>query len=350
MQSSLKVNQMIQHDTKPTLQDRSLVQIITSYRSASALYAFVKLDLPTFIHNNSSPTLKKAAFYSGVPIEKLSRLMDVIAMEQIVAIENSCLHLTTKGKQLATDKSLRDWILCELSPTYWNVWANLTDALQQNIDCAFDSTHNQSFFPYLKENENFHKLFQSVMTNYSIRAGAEVAKAINFEDDKKIVDVGGGHGHMLFSILKANQHLHGCVFELHENYKGFQIEKQKTGLLDQRATFQSGNFMHEAIPRCDTIIMKNIIHDWDDENAVHILSACRQSLKNNGRIILAEILKSEDPLDSLGKSLDLLMMLLFNGKERNYSQYQSLAEQSGLTISNIYPTRGPLSLIELRKA
>ena len=97
----------------------------------------------------------------------------------------------------------------------------------------------------------------------------------------------------------------------------------------------------------DAYIIKHIIHNWDDEHALTILRNCHRAMTGNGRLLVVEMVIPEGNAPSLGKLLDLEMLVLFlHAHERTEAEYRALFERAGFRLTRIVPTKSPYGVIE----
>jgi len=233
------------------------------------------------------------------------------------------------------------------SDWFYNTWGQLPYSLRSG-EPAFDFLHGKSMFEYLTENPAAAQIFNDGMTATSMPESAAIVSACDFSSVRKLVDVGGGHGLLLSAILKKYPEMKGVLFDSQpviENALSVFAEPPLSG----RCECMAGDFFHSVPQNGDTYILKYIIHDWDDENALTILRNCREAMAQDGRVLVVEIIVSEGNTPCIGKFLDLLMLLFLRGFERTETEYRNLFERAGFTINRIVPTPSPLSVIELVK-
>jgi cyclopropane fatty-acyl-phospholipid synthase-like methyltransferase len=158
------------------------------------------------------------------------------------------------------------------------------------------------------------------------------------------VDVGGGQGGLLASILERTPGLHGVVFD-----QAVVVEQARAALaargLGSRAEAIGGDFF-ASVPEGDAHILSFVIHDWDDERAIAILRNIHRAQRDGGRVLLVEIVIPEGNEPSFGKLLDMEMLLLPGGRERTRSEYASLFEAAGFRLDRVTTTESPCSLLE----
>ena len=116
------------------------------------------------------------------------------------------------------------------------------------------------------------------------------------------------------------------------------------GDLSQRVEIQSGNFF-EHVPTADVLIMKNVLHDWNDEKCQIILSRCRQAMQPSARLLIVEMVIAS-PTDLMGAFYDMHMQVILGGKERTESEFSALLQGAGIRLNRIIPTKSPTKIIE----
>ncbi len=254
--------------------------------------------------------------------------------------------LTPLAEPLLSDVpgSLRAFF--EMMTTDWQfeTWAHLPYSVQTGKP-AFDKVHGTSSFEYFWTNEKAGRVFNDAMTSNSAFTSAAMMDSYDFSAVSKLVDVGGGHGLLLASILKKYPQLQGVLFDvLHV------VEAAKTTLdaygVTSRCETASGDFFQSVPPGGDLYIMKHIIHDWNDEQCIGILKNCRNAMATGGKILVMEMVLPEGNTPSIGKFLDLQMMLFLPGCERTEDEYRKLFDKAGFELSRIIPTPSPFSILE----
>jgi spermidine synthase len=167
------------------------------------------------------------------------------------------------------------------SEAYWRTWGDLGYSVRTG-EPAFDHVHGKPFFDYLAEDPALAKIFNDVMTSASSDEGAAIAAAHDFSRYRRIVDIGGGHGALLAAILDHYPDPSGVLFDLPD------VVKTAHGAIDRhiatgRAKKVEGDFSQAVPDGGDAYLLKWIIHDWDDESAVLILTNCRTAMAPAGK-------------------------------------------------------------------
>jgi hypothetical protein len=254
--------------------------------------------------------------------------------------------LTPMAEFLRSDVqgSLRAVATMAGEPWTWRPWGDLYRSVQTG-EPAFDRIFGVPTFTYLAENPGAAAVFDEAMTGWSTENSAAVAAAYDFSGIGTLTDVGGGHGYLLATILKANPPLRGILFERPGVVEGAKARIAVEGLRD-RCRVVTGDFFASVPDGGDACILKSVIHDWDDQQATTILQNCRRAVGPGGRVLLAEqvIPPGNDP--HLGKLLDLEMLIMAGGQERTEAEFRDLLAAAGLRLTRVVPTASPMCVIE----
>lgn len=212
-------------------------------------------------------------------------------------------------------------------------------------ETAQKKVHGMELFEFLAQHPEDEEVFNRAMTSYSLATIPAIVEAYDFSGIGKLVDIGGGHGVLLSGILKANPPIQGVLFDLSSVIAGAKELLEKESILP-RVECITGDFFHSVPSGADVYIMKNVIHDWDDQPSIAILKNIHTAMNGKGKVLLVELVIPEGNEPNLSKLVDLQMLLTSGGKERTKEEYRKLLESSGFKLTNIYPTKSPMSLIE----
>ena len=209
---------------------------------------------------------------------------------------------------------------------------------------AVEDVYGKPIFAYLQEHREAAQIFNEGMTAISTIDSPPVADAYSFEGIHSLVDVAGGHGLLLATILQRNPQMKGALYEIPSVIEGAR-QGPLAPVMD-RCTLLTGDMFTSMPAGYDAYIMKHIIHDWPDDVSVKILAGCRKGVNPGGKLLVADsvIKPGNDP--DFGKILDLEMLLLPGGRERTEQQFRELFAASGWRLNRIIPTHSPVSIVE----
>lgn len=225
------------------------------------------------------------------------------------------------------------------APPWRDSWMNFEHCLKSG-EAAFNYVFGEPFFQFLDKNQEYGMPFNQHMNQMTSMVAMLVADAYDFSSFQTICDVGGGRGLVLKSILEKNPGLKGILYDFESVVKDNVLEN-----LLNRVDIKTGNFF-ETVPKADCMILKTIIHDWNDENAIKILTNCRKNLYQGGKILLIEQVV-EYPLTLMAVFYDLHMQVMLGGAERTEEEFKNLFDAAGLQLSRIIPTKSPMKILEV---
>lgn len=227
---------------------------------------------------------------------------------------------------------------------WWSAIGELEHSIRTG-ESAFSHVHGVPFFQYLKSNEDIQKRFDEAMARISDTDDAAIASAYDFARFERIVDVGGGRGGLLVQILERAPDAVGVLFEQP------QVVEVATRLdeadLLHRSEKIGGDFFEMVPDGADCYVIKGVLHDFDDDQCVAILSNCRKALSDGGCVLIAnqDLPASIDgPHPNL--TMDVQMMALLHGRERSAHEWSNLFQQSGLKLGDAIQTDVGFTLVE----
>jgi cyclopropane fatty-acyl-phospholipid synthase-like methyltransferase len=193
-------------------------------------------------------------------------------------------------------------------------------------------------------------MFNAAMTDMTRLVTPEVLRAYDFGAISHLMDVGGGSGELIGAVARKYPDIRGTVFDLPRCAEVANRHFDHLGI-SGRATFLAGDFFQSIPSGADAIILKSVIHDWNDERSGIILRNCRQALPKDGTILLVERLMPESPgvsdEDKAHAMSDLNMLRGPGGRERTEKQYHRLLTESGFRPTSLHPA-GRFNVIESR--
>lgn len=280
----------------------------------------------------------------------LDRLLRVLAALGVAAEDGRGGYgLSEAGQFLRSDVpgSLRAIAAMFGGELHSRAWACLNHSIRTG-ETAWEHVFGEPLFAYLQGDPEAAAMFDEAMTSSSAAQSQAVVAAYDFSGIGTLVDVGGGHGTLLATILGQTPTLKGVLFELPHVADGAGAVFEAAGVRD-RVEVVGGDFLESVTAGADAYIMKRIIHDWDDARAASILRNCREAMAPGGRVLVVDCVIDDSPSSVYAKMLDIEMLALApHGKERTEAEWRTLFAAAGLRLERIVDTMSPARVIEGR--
>ena len=289
---------------------------------------------------------------AGVSEDALYRLLRALASVGLFAESaNRRFKLTPMGQLLRSDhpQSVAGYAHFTAHDSTWRPWGQLGYSVRTGLP-AFDHVFGASIFDYLANHPDAAAVFDRAMTSISTAEAVATSDAYDFKGTKTLMDVAGGHGVLLATILRRHKRMRGVLFDLPHVASGATATFTRAGV-SRRVRIETGDFFNELPTGADAIIMKHIVHDWDDESASRILQACHRALGPRGRLLIVDPVVPPGNAPHYGKLLDLEMLVLTPlGRERTKGEFSKLLRRAGFRLTRVIATHSPLSVVEAVKA
>jgi hypothetical protein len=327
---------------------QKVMQMLTGKWIAQAISVAATLGIADLL-TGGPQAVEQLAAATGTHADSLYRLLRALASLKIFAeSEHARFALTPLAECLRSDApdSIRNWARMLGLPLFWQSWGELLYSVNTGEGGLKKAFGMPNPFEYLSRHPGDAEVFDGAMNDMSRTHGPHIARAYNFGKFRKIIDVGGGHGALLMSILRQHAGPRGVVFDLPHVIQGTQAAIAAAGL-SHRCETAAGDLFESVPSGADAYLMRSIIHGFNKERALVILHNIRRSIQPEGRLLLVEFVVPAGNEPSLGKLLDLQMLVMSeSGRERTPAEFKDLLEDGGFRLSEIYPTASPQSVIE----
>lgn len=325
-----------------------LLDLIQSHRVTAAIHVAMRLGLAELLRDGPQ-TVGKLAEATGAEERALGRLLIALSTIGLCArTSDNSYALTDVGACLdgASGQSFKAWAILE-AEMLTKSWGGLLDSVMTGKTGA-QLLGIENSFDLMDQTPGNVAKFNASMTDLTRVVTPEILRCYDFSGLSHLMDVGGGSGELLGAIARQNRQLRGTVFDLPRCEEAATRHLRHIGVGD-RVDFVAGDFFQRVPLATEAIILKSVIHDWDDARSISILRNCRQALPGGGRLLLVERLMSEAPTttdEHRAHALsDLNMLRGPGGLERTERQYAELLAQSGFALTAIYPA-GRFNVIE----
>lgn len=323
-----------------------MMQLITGFWNSCCIYAAAKLDVADHLKSGPKNASQLAeATHSHAP--SLYRVLRALSSVGVFSEnEQQQFELTPLGSTLQSDApgSMKAMAIAQLGD-HFNAWGNLVYSVKTG-NTSFDHIEGMSVWKYYETNPDEGVNFMKAMSGLTGAVIMNVLPEYDFSGFKSIVDVGGGNGALLMAVLDKAPQATGTVFD--EEYVIDETKKiLKAKGYDQRCDTAGGSFFDFIPAGADAYLMKMILHDWNDEQCLHILSNCHKAMKPGSKLLVLEAVIPEGNVPHPGKFMDINMLAMTGGRERTAHEFGSLLSQAGLQLTRIIPTHSPMfSIIE----
>ncbi|MDE3721840.1 methyltransferase [Nocardiopsis sp. N85] len=311
----------------------------------------VRLGLPDALGDRESTAIGLARTLDARAdtVERLLRALAAVDLVEETAPGRYAL--TPTGRLLRSDhpESMAAIARFYTDPLLLDSWRELAGSVRDG-SVAFDRVHGESFFDHLRGRPEQAAMFHAAMADGTRGTARVLPDAYDFAPFTTVVDVGGGDGTLLSAILARHPHLRGVVFDNADGTVRAPATLERAGVAD-RCAVVTGDFF-STVPAGDVLLLKSIVHDWDDDRAVRILTRCRKAIAEDGRLLLVEPMLPDGAAtveNTVPFLSDLNMMVNTGGRERTRADFEALCSRADLTVTSVRTLAPPsgYALIEI---
>src|SRR5262247_2934212 len=343
-------NRSVQSESAAAPPHFAMLQLITGFWVSRAIYVAAKLGLADLVKDGPK-TADELARLTGSHAPSLYRVLRALASAGVFAEDGrGRFAQTSLSETLGSDApgSLRALAMVELGQEHYPAWGNLMHSVKTG-EIAFDDLYKQNAWEYYAQNPEDASNFNESMRGLTEMVNVAVLEAYDFSGVDKLVDIAGGTGRLISSILAAHPRMRGVLFDLPHVIAAAGPLLDAAGVRD-RCEISTGDFFISVPEGGDAYVMKWIIHDWDDKKSTAILKNMHRAMDKNGKLLLIEMVVPEGNQPDLSKFLDLDMMVMTGGRERTEAEFNSLLAASGFELTRVIRTTSPVCVIEAVRA
>jgi hypothetical protein len=319
---------------------RVLMNLIFGSMSAQVVGACVKLGVADALAEGER-TAEEVAAACQTHAGTTNRLLRAAtALGLMVEGEAGRFALTPAGTMLRStgQGSLSAFARVFTDPVMVTAWHRLDEAVRTG-GTTFEQVFGTAFFDHLKTEPELAASFNTAMSQSTHVAAAVLPGAYDFSRFEAVMDVGGGDGTLIAAILSRHEGLRGVLFDTEEGSARAGDVLGGAGV-SSRCAIRTGDFFDAVPGEADAVMLKSVLHDWDDERATTILRHCRKALPEHGRLLVVEPVLPEAVQDAAWPLVylsDLNMLVNLGGKERTRAEFEALLSGSGFTVSEVVP-------------
>jgi hypothetical protein len=324
-----------------------LVHMILGSMTTQAIYVAAELGIADVLADGPLTATEIAQKVGSHP-EATYRLLRMLAGYSVFAQDGDRFALSPMSQALRSDAPMTMRGLARLMghPIHWEDWGHLADSVRSG-EPSLPKLRGMGAFEYLAANPEYGMVFGQGMGNLSDLETVPLAQAYDYRQFDTIVDVGGGRGALLAAVLDRAPGAKGILFDDRATEMGAGQLLAEAGVAD-RCTIEGGNFFGPVPRGGDAYLLKHILHDWPEPQALEILKNVRAAIKPGGRLLLMEFVVPDSGIEHISKQVDLWLMLLVGGKERTAAEYDDLLARAGFRFERVVQTVSPVSIVEAR--
>lgn len=332
----------------------TVIDMIFGRWRSQILYAGVKLgvfDALSVGPKSSTDLAAELCLNPALTYRLLRALGSLVLLKEEM---DQMFSLAPAGEYLRKDhpETLRGMTLLEEGPEHYAVWKHLPAMIEDGNQDGFVREFGHPIFVHSVEDSEYGAVFDEAMSSYSSGETAMVLEALaahDFSGISHLCDVGGGHGHLLCSLLAKYPDLRGTVYELPNVIERKDLLWAKKMNVSNRCEYVAGD-MFKEVPRADAYLLKHILHDWNDAECVRILSNMHEEAPSGARACVAEVIVPGPETPQFSKLFDIHMMCATSGQERTEEEYVALFDRAGWRhVKTWYPASKLMGVVEAVK-
>jgi len=322
----------------------TLMGIVTGYQRSRAVGVAAELGIADLLRDGPLPVADLARD-TQTHEPTLYRLLRALASLGLFQEESDRrFSLTPMGALLRSDApvSLRAVARFFGREYHWTAWGHLLQSVRTGEN-ASRAALGTDVWTYRERHPEENEIFNAAMAALSRAGAATEIAAYDFGRHRVIADIAGGTGALLAAILRKHAGARGILFDQPHVVADAPAMLDREGVAD-RVRIEAGSFFERVPSGADAYVMRRILHDWPDAEAILILRCCRAAMEPEARLLLLESVVGPPNEDPLAKFIDLLMLVSAGGRERTEAEWGALLAQAGFRLRQVHPA-GPASAV-----
>jgi hypothetical protein len=322
--------------------DLAALQRSIGFAPALTMRALAEHEIPEALARGAR-TAAELAREKQLDADALHRVLRFAALHGLVRLDRrGRFRLTRTGHVLRGDHpaSVRPWVLYATSPAVQQAWAGVTDTIRTG-DPSFPAVHGESVWTYFEKHPEEERQFAASMRRVTELDVPAIVAGYDWPERGTVCDVAGGVGTLLAAVLRARPELRGVLVDARGVLAEAEAHLRAAGVRD-RVELSEGNFFERVAAEADVYVMKDVLHDWDDERCRAILGTVRAAMPAGARLVLVETLQERDEVEPIASFIDVHMLTQTDGgRQRSVAELHALLRGAGLTPGEVRRTAGP---------
>lgn len=325
---------------------QQLLQAAHGFRLSQALYVVAKLGIADLLEDGPKTSDELAKRASAHPRALFRVLRYLASLGFFTQDRSNRFGLTSKSRPLLSrdPDSVRPMVIF-VGQEQYRATGELLHTVRTG-ETSFDHLYGMGNFEFLGRNPEANATFNAAMAS-GLRQSENPLDRYDFSGRHVVVDVGGGRGDQIVSILRANPSLKGILFDLPQVAPDARTYLKASGVAE-RCELRTGSAFESIPPGGDAYVMSRVLHDWPDDKAALLLANCRKAISDDGILLIRDSVLPEGDAASLAKQIDVTMLIMTGGMERSEEEWRSLLRAAGFELENVRRTTSPFDLIEAK--
>lgn len=326
----------------PQLSTFDSLRILTGMNYvARCVHVAAEIGLADALSDEPMPVAALATA-TGTHVDALERMLHLLSAYGVFSLDDGVVSHTEMSRLMRADhpESLRDFVRMIGLTVNWRA----AEALEHSVrtgEAAMLQHVPRGVWSHYAEHSNDARIFDAAMAARARGMVRAVRAAYDFSRFQTLVDIGGGQGHLLNAVLEDAPDARGILFDLPH-----VVDATRSGASNPRLSFHGGDVFSDDPPEADGYILMEVLHDWPDESAERIIAAVRRSAPRGARLLIVETVPRFEAGPAWVKTLDIVMLAHFGGKQRTRAEYETLLDRHSFELLREIETASGISIFE----
>jgi hypothetical protein len=318
------------------------LRILTAMNyAARCVHVAAEMGVADALGDQPTPVLVLAE-RTGARADVLERVLRLLAAHDVFRLDAGLVSHTEMSRLLRTDHpaSLRDFVRMIALDVNWRAAGHLGHSVRTG-EAGMLRTVRDGVWSHYADHPEDARIFDASMTSRASLMVPAICSAYDFDQFPVLADIGGGRGHLLNGILQRAPSTTGILFDLPH-----VVEATTPTVAQPRLRFRSGNFFTDPLPHAACYILMEVLHDWADEPAERIVAAVRRAAAPGAHLLVMEIVPRDAPGPAWAKTLDIVMLAHFGGRQRTREEYGAMLDRNGFDLVREIDTSSGITILD----
>lgn len=308
---------------------------------SQAIYIVSRLDIADYLAAEGPKHINDIADKVDADKSYLGRILRLLANNEIFKeVDDDVYTLTELAELLISDhpKSIKNFaIMMNYTPVPFGSTLKLFDCVKTGGSVPFDEHYGMRPFDMVISKPEYISIFSNAMTSAHAMASKSFIESYDLTGTEAFADIGGGAGNAAKSVLQAYPDVKAILFDLPHVVQGAQPHFEEQGLID-RCEMVGGDFFESIPVKADVYFLRQVLHDWTDEQATNILKNLRISAPKGSKLLISDCIVRKKVISENIPYYDVSMLLYTGGRERTIDEFKALLDATGFEFSKVVET------------